>query len=465
MTGHKPPADRAAAAKAPAAGVASWDVVVIGAGAAGLSAARALAEADRSVLVLEARDRLGGRIWTRHEVGTGVPIELGAEFIHGQIPQTLNLLHEAGKAAVDTGGPHWTLLHGKLQKRTEDLFDQLQKAMKSADLLARPDIPFQDFLEQGHRYGISKEAAELARRFVQGFDAADPARVSAHSIAEEWSSGGMLDGPQFRPLGGYSSVLTALAGKLDRNNVDVQLQTIVKAVRWKPGAAEVEGVFIDQPFLVKAPKVIITVPVGVLQLPQDAPGAIHFSPALERKRAALAGIVSGSVLKVVLRFRSAFWEELDDGRYRDASFFHSLETTFPTFWTSAPLRSPFLNAWMGGPPAARLSEKSDAQIVREALENLETMFGGQLPHGKAQLEAAFVHNWQRDPFACGAYSYVGVGSNEIARRSLAAPLEDTLFFAGEATDTEGDAATVTGALQSGARAAREVDESLGWSSK
>jgi monoamine oxidase len=459
MIGHKPPAYRTAAAKAGAAGVASWDVVIVGAGAAGLSAARALAEAGRSVLLLEARDRIGGRIWTRHEVDTSVPIELGAEFIHGQIPQTFTLLHEAGEAAVGSGGAHWTLLHGRLQKRTEDLFDQVQRALQSADLLARPDISFQDFLEQGGRYGISKEAAELARRFVQGFDAADPARVSAQSIAEEWSSGGLLDSPQFRPLAGYSSVLAALARKLDREKVHVQLQTVVKAVRWKPGAAEVEGIFVDRPFLVKAPKVVITVPIGVLQLPQDAPGAIHFNPALEMKRAALAGIVSGPVLKVVLRFRSVFWEELDNGRYRDASFFHSLETTFPTFWTSMPLRSPLLNAWTGGPPAARLSEKSDVQIVREALENLETMFGGQLPHGKAQLEAAFVHNWQRDPFACGAYSY------EMARRTLAAPLEDTLFFAGEATDTEGEPATVTGALRSGARAAREVDESLGSSSK
>jgi monoamine oxidase len=93
------------------------------------------------------------------------------------------------------------------------------------------------------------------------------------------------------------------------------------------------------------------------------------------------------------------------------------------------------------------------------------MFGGQLPGGKAQLEAAFVHNWQRDPFARGAYSYVGVGHNDTARRSLAAPLQDTLFFAGEATDTEGEAATVTGALQSGLRAAREVNESLGSSSE
>lgn len=436
----------------------SWDVLIIGAGAAGLSAARALAEAGRSVLLLEARDRIGGRIWTRHETDTAVPVELGAEFIHGQIPQTLGLLHEAGAAAMDTGGVHWTLVHGKLQQRTEDLFEQVQKAIKAADLPQKADISFQEFLDQGDRFALSNEAKSLARRFVQGFDAADPARVSAQSIAQEWGSGGMLDAPQFRPSGGYGTVLTALAGKLDRTQVHVQLQTVVKRVRWKRGAVEVEGSFVDRPFRVSAPTAIVTVPVGVLQLPQDAPGAIHFSPTLEGKGAALAGIVSGSVLKVVLRFRTVFWEELDDGRYRDAAFFHSLETTFPTFWTSMPLRSAFLNAWIGGPPAAKLSEHSDARIVQEALDSLQAMFG--LPGGKAQLEAAFVHNWERDPFACGAYSYVSVGHNDTARRTLAEPLHDTLFFAGEATDTEGEAATVTGALQSGTRAAREVNESL-----
>jgi len=403
------------------------DVVIIGAGVAGLTAARALAESGHSILLLEARDRVGGRVWTRREIDTAAPIELGAEFIHGQIPQTLNLLHEAGTAALSADGPHWTLLDGKPQSRTDELFEQVQKGMKKADLLKKPDVSFQAFLDQGERYGISREARRLACRYVEGFDAADPARVSAQSIAEEWGSGGMLDSPQFRPMGGYSSVLTALAGKLDRDKVHVQLHTVVKAVRWKRGVAEIEGEFLDRPFNVKAPKVIVTVPIGVLQLPQCAPGAICFTPALEGKRAAIAGILSGSVLKVVLRFRSVFWEELQGGRYREASFFHSPDTPFPTFWTSMPTRSPFLNAWTGGPPAALLCEKSDAQIVQAALESVRTMFGGSLPDGKAQLEAAFVHNWEHDPFARGAYSYVGVGHNSDARRELAAPSTTRCF--------------------------------------
>jgi monoamine oxidase len=436
----------------------SWDVVVIGGGAAGLCATCKLAEAGYSVALLEARDRLGGRIWTRHELDSVAPVELGAEFIHGEIPQTFQLLQEVGKSALEVDGSHWTLHHGRLQKRTEDLFDQVQMALKDTDLRGKHDLSLREFLEQSGHKGLSSEAQALATQFVQGFDAADPARVSAQSIAEEWASGGMLDAPQSRPAAGYSSVLTALAGTLDRRAVHVQLQTIVTRIDWKPGAVDVAGRFFDKPFCLTAPKAIVTVPVGVLQLPQGAPGAIAFDPELEQKRAALAGIVSGPVLKVILRFRAAFWEALDGGRYRDASFFHSLETPFPTFWTSMPVRSTLLNAWVGGPPAARLSGKSDAEIVHAALESLRSMFGPS--PAQLQLEAAFVHNWEGDPFARGAYSYVAVGYNETARRDLAAALDDTLFFAGEATDTEGAAATVTGALQSGARAAREVSASL-----
>jgi monoamine oxidase len=422
----------------------SWDAVVIGAGAAGLAAARALAEAGRKVLILEARERIGGRIWTHHEVDTSAPIELGAEFIHGQIPETFQLLHEAGTSALNGEGSHWTLRHGKVRKQSSDLFEQLQDALKASTQDGKPDVPFQQFLNESK---LPPDAVEMARRFVQGFDAADPAKVSTQSIAEEWASGGMLDAPQFRPLGGYSSVLTALAGRLDRKNVHLQLQTQVESVNWRPGHVDIEGSFVGQPFRVTAPRAIITLPIGVLQQQ-----TVRFNPPLEEKRAAIANVLSGDVLKVVMRFRTTFWEELDEGRFHDASFFYSMDTTFPTFWTSMPLRSPFVNAWVGGPPATELSKKSNAEIIHEALKSLQTMLGIQQP----ELESAFVHNWQRDPFARGAYSYMSVGNSDTARRELAKPLQETLYFAGEATDTEGEAATVTGALNSGRRAAREI---------
>jgi len=155
----------------------------------------------------------------------------------------------------------------------------------------------------------------------------------------------------------------------------------------------------------------------------------------------------------MLRFASSFWETLHEGRYRDAGFFHVPEAPFATFWTPAPARAPLLVAWAGGPRAVRLAAgASPAQLVRQALASLETLFGEELDV-TAELRGYYYHDWQQDPFARGAYSYVTVGGSE-ARAALAQPIEDTLFFAGEATDAE--AGTVTGALQSGVRAAREL---------
>jgi len=425
----------------------SWDVVIIGAGVSGLSAASELRKSGLSILILEARDHIGGRAWTRHEPGVSAPIELGAEFIHGRVPETFELLHEVGKAALDTSGAHWTLRDGKLVQNTEDLFGDIQNALKRSKILEKPDIPFGAWLDQSD---LPQQAAAMAKAFVEGFDAADPAKVSTHFVAREWGEGGMLDSPQFRPLGGYSSVLAALAGSLERDNIRLQLQTVVKAVRWQQGAVEVDATRFDETFTIKATSVIVTLPLGVLQA-----GDVHFTPALDSKKTALQGLVFGPVLKLSLRFRKAFWEEVDDGKYAGAAFFHSAETAFPTFWTSLPLRSPLMTAWVAGPKAAELSKRDMPYIVGQALESLSTVFGGRAQSG-LELEGAYLHNWQTDPFARGAYSYLGVGGGD-ARRVLAQSLESTVFFAGEATD-EGEAATVTGALQSGARVAEEILE-------
>lgn len=439
-----------------------WDVIIVGAGVSGLAAAGELSRTGRSVLMIEARDRIGGRVWTRYEPDAGTPLELGAEFIHGRAPEIFELLRKAGTAAVDTAGAHWTFQHGRLERGTEDLFQQIQRAFERSGIGQGEDgedLPFNDFLERGSRYGLTPEAAALARAMVEGFDAADPARVSTRSVAEEWGSGGMIDAPQFRPLAGYGSMLTALAAGLDRSRVSVRLQTVATAVQWRRGSVELECGSLQGTFRVRARTAIITVPIGVLQLPQDAPGALRFSPALEQKKPALEGIAAGPVLKVLLRFRNAFWEEADQRRYEKASFFHSPDAEFPTFWTPMPVRAPLLNAWTGGPRAMRLSHLSDSEVIQHALTCVRATFGN-LPDEAFELESAHVHNWQRDPFALGAYTYVTSG-NSNARADLAQPLEGTLFFAGEATDSQGESATVTGALRSGLRAAAEINSILG----
>ena len=286
--------------------------------------------------------------------------------------------------------------------------------------------------------------------------------------------------------GGYGALLASLAKGLDGSRVEMRLRSVVRAVRWKRGAVEVEGTCSrdegggvkdeggrrakrspparggvarevrrgGRKFLVTARRAIITLPLGVLQAPARAPGAVRFTPPLTEKRAALAGLASGTVIKAALLFRTAFWEQLDDGRYRGVSFFHSPGTRFPTFWTALPEPVPLLVAWAGGPNADRLAKAATPAIVREAAASFASILplrGGVEEH----LAAAWVHHWQQDPFARGAYSYVTAGGHG-ARHALARPLQDTLFFAGEAADDAGEHGTVAGALQSGERAALQA---------
>jgi monoamine oxidase len=445
-----------------------YDVVIIGAGASGLAAATELAPSGLKVLVLEARDRIGGRVWTRREEGLAAPVELGPEFIHGRPPATLALLRRAGIAAVDAPMNRLAMRDGRLGPRPDGVEVEARRVIaRHAAALARKDMSFEAFLKRAADK-MSSDAVTFARMRAQGYEAAEPRRLSARAVAEEWGEEGKQAPGNLRPAGGYGALLDSLADSLG-DTVELRLHSAVRGVRWGRGGVEVEATSTSRRppaasrrtsnekratnNVVTAKKAIVTLPLGVLQLPSRARGAVRFSPVLASKRSPLKGLVAGSVIKVPMLFRTAFWKEFDGGRYRDASFFHAPGSLFPTFWTAAPDRAPLLNAWAGGPNALRLTGKSTSRIVREAVHALEAMFG----HGGIEdlLQAAWVHDWQKDPYARGAYSYVAVGGHG-ARERLAAPLAKTLYFAGEATDFEGEPATVAGALQSGLRAAREV---------
>jgi monoamine oxidase len=429
------------------------DVIVIGAGAAGLIAAGELVEAGQQVTLLEARDRIGGRIWTRRETGVAVPIELGAEFIHGHAPITEGLLTAAGATVIESADAHFALENGRLSSRG-GFFPHIRAAMrKKSDALARHDLTFDAFLEQ-LSHVLSPEQRDYARMMAEGFDAADTSRASARALAEEWTSDVIGSSPQARPREGYEALLAALMARLQGERLRLLLQATVQSVRWSRGSVEVAGEFCGAPFALSAARALITLPLGVLQQPAGSAGAVRFSPELVVKRDALAGLASGPIIKLLLRFATSFWETPHEGRYRDAGFFHAPDAPFATFWTPAPARAPLLVAWAGGPRALRLaSGASPAQLVRKALASLEKLFGKELDVN-SELRGYYYHDWQDDAFARGAYSYVTVGAS-AARAELAQPIEDTLFFAGEATDAE-EGGTVTGALQSGVRAAREV---------
>jgi len=432
-------------------------VIIIGAGAAGLAAADELSRAGCAALLVEARDRLGGRIWSPREPSLPVPIELGAEFIHGDAPATVSVLRKAGLAALDAGGEHWTLRNGVLA-RSEDLLAQIQQAIRKTSALKERDMSFDAFLDRHLSRMLPPEGCAYARMFAQGFDAADTSRASARAIVEEWAGGGSVNAGQYRPLGGYGAMLEHLAATLRSSSVNLQLNTVVQTVRWSRHAVEVAGTFLGRTFKATAKRAIVTLPLGVLQASVREHGAVRFTPRLAAKRDALEHLASGPVLKVLLKFREAFWERLAGGRYRGVSFFHPREALFPTFWTALPVRLPLMVAWAAGPNADRLRNASKAEIIDHALASLAELFG-ERDRIEKLLEGAWVHDWQRDPYARGAYSYVKVGGGE-ARKQLAEPIRQTLYFAGEATDTDGEAGTVAGALQSGTRAAREVIDSL-----
>jgi monoamine oxidase len=429
------------------------DAIVIGAGAAGLIAAGDLLEAGRRVTLLEARDRIGGRIWTRREPGVAVPIELGAEFIHGHAPVTEALLERSGTAIIEAADSHFGLENGELKER-DGYFPPIRAAMQASDALQSHDMSFDAFLDEHLASMLTPAQRQYARMMAEGFDAADTSRASARAIVEEWTGDTIGSAPQARPGEGYESLLAALMARCSGAGLRLQLQSPVYGIRWSRGSVEVTGEFCGAPFALQAARALITLPLGVLQQPANGADAVRFTPALESKRAALAGLASGPVIKLQLLFARSFWETLRDGRYRDAGFFHVAEAEFPTFWTPAPARAPLLVAWAGGPRARRLAAgAAPAEIARKALASLRLIFGKEVDL-EGQLRAYYYHDWQQDAYARGAYSYVTVGASD-ARAALARPLKDTLFFAGEATDEE-EAGTVAGALQSGQRAAREL---------
>jgi monoamine oxidase len=425
------------------------DTLVIGAGAAGLAAASELAGNGRDVVIVEARERIGGRVFTDGALGP-LPIELGAEFIHGVSAPVLDRLPAASDLPIDASRERWIVRGSRLRRADADL-----AAMKRVfRRLAPPDrdMSFAEYLHR-HRRSVPPSVRRLAVLFVEGFDAADVMRISTREVLDEWSGPAAADGPTFRPARGYGHLMLSIRQALPAQRTALHLAAVVRAVAWRRGRVVVEAERHGETLRIEARRAVVTLPLGVLQAPPGSAGHVRFTPELRGKRAALLEVASGPVVKVTMVFARPFWAEMDGGRYRHASFFFAPNAPFPTFWTSLPLRTPLLVAWCAGPRADALAGKRHDGIVSCLEESLRVAFGRR--NYRALLESVAWHDWQGDPFACGAYSYV-LAAGGGARRTLARPIEDTLFFAGEACDATGEAATVGGALRSGTRAAREI---------
>lgn len=380
------------------------------------------------------------------------PAELGAEFIHGAAAQTLDLLREDGTAAVDLDGEAWACDTGGRLALEKGEFLSAAAIFEAAESLPR-DESVETFLRRFQADESQRERACAARRFVEGFDAADPAIASARAIAHEWRSG--VDLRSARPIGGYARVFERLKLMCEAAGVLLLLSAAVRRIVWQRGAVTVEAtVASGRHERLDARTAVVTLPAGVLQsTARDA--SVTFDPQLPSvKREALDKIVSGDVVKVALWFRTAFWEEIQSGRYRNAAFFRCEPAPFAVYWTQLPVRTELVVAWTGGPGATALRGVPPEELIARACDGFGSMLG-DAARARAEFEAGFTHDWAADPYALGAYSYVAV-DGDGARAALAQPVDDTLFFAGEATSTDGQGGTVNGALASGERAAAEL---------
>ncbi len=428
------------------------EVLVIGAGVAGLAAAESLSAAGVKVRILEAKNRIGGRIHTLRDPASTVPVELGAEFIHGKPDEIFAICRAAGLTTPEVSGQHWYMQNSKLAQRN-DLFPRIDKIFAQ---MADPGLPDQTFSEFLERVGGDREAQSWARRYVEGFNAARADRISIRSLVEESQASQAIDGDRsFRIGDGYDRVPHWLWRECLSHSAELHLNTEVTSLRWRRGKVEVtaQSSASESPVSFSADAAIITVPLGVLRAPDDAPGAIRFVPELAELRGALDRLEMGQAMRITLTFRAVFWEE--QPKFSQAGFIHSDDEWLPTWWTTLLARAPALTGWAGGPKAEKLLGLSEAAVAERAIDSLARILGASRKTVETHLERWYVHDWGNDPLARGAYSYARVGGLE-ARRRLAAPIENTLYFAGEATNTEGHSATVNGAIATGKRAARDI---------
>jgi monoamine oxidase len=428
------------------------DVIVIGAGAAGLSAASDLVQSGLRVTVLEARDRLGGRILTHRAPSEDSAIELGAEFVHGRPREIWEIVESAHLETKEVGGEPWCHREGRLQPCPE-LRHRVERLLGRMTGKHR-DRSFQEFLEEADAAAESPEVKSRAIGFVEGFNAAYADRVSVQWLIDSRQADAAIGADRsYRLVDGFGALVAQLAKRLENGPCRLRLDTPVRAIRWRRGSV---SVVTESGEVFKAPRAVITLPLAVLRVPVSA-GGIAFDPDIRAKRDGFAKLGVGDVVRVVLVFRERFWEQLQpSGRSLERlSFLFSNDECFPTWWTTMPARSTILTGWSAAGHADKLRDRDPTWIAARAISSLADILGLEHSALRSKLDCAYCHDWHADPFSKGAYSYVLVGGAD-APSELADPLEATLFFAGEATDTTGHIGTVHGAMASGKRAAREL---------
>lgn len=430
----------------------SVDVVVIGAGAAGLACATELIRHNREVLVLEARSRVGGRAWTQWPRPGHIPVELGAEFIHGAPKETFDVMVAGEFPFIDVTDTHLFLHNGRLESHG-NFFDKMGEVMRK--LARRPgrDGNVAEFLAR--QKSLDAVTRALFESFVEGFHAADLSLIGERGLAsaEETDDDDLNGTAQFRLPLGYSAVFEHMRAALPAGVL--RLGHAVREIAWSPSQFTLRGQSSagEKVPEVKARHLVVTVPLSLLKAaPPES--AIRWSPEVPELAKTLYGLEMGHVQRIVYRFRSRFWENLSE---KPVSFLHAAgDRYFPTWWCFQPARTPYLVAWQGGPKALEMRGWTLAQKTQLAFQTLSELAGRSVSFLNAEYEGALHHDWSEDPWTYGAYSYIapsGIPASQRLRRPFA---NGKLFFAGEAAAEGYARGTVHGALQSGIRAARQI---------
>jgi monoamine oxidase len=416
-------------------------VIIVGAGMAGLTAARTLAEADMRVTVVEARNHIGGRILTHH-VG-GQPIELGAEFIHGRPPELWDLIDEAGLETYERDGAQACFEDGILRhcNREENIFQVLE----GVEDPPYPDVSFAEYLST---LNVSDSERTSLLGFVEGFNAADAGQISTASLGAQQKAEDEEEGDRaFYVSRGYDRIVQYLASRIVDRGGSIRLNSPARRIRWSPSSVKV----VDDKQTFSSKRAIITVPLGVLQA-----GTLAIEPHPEAILNAASQLRMGQATRFSLLFREPFWTKFPaSDPIGDLNFLFSFGELPPVWWTTHPHPSPLLTGWVGGPRSASLSGLTSDQLADRACSTLARIFSLETARVRELLLACHYHDWRNDPYSLGAYSYVAKGGID-ASQQLCQPVENTLFFAGEHTDTTGNWGTVHAAMRSGLRAAQQV---------
>ncbi|SEM90619.1 NAD(P)/FAD-dependent oxidoreductase [Bradyrhizobium sp. OK095] len=409
----------------------SEHIIVVGAGAAGLIAARELARAGKRVTILEARERCGGRIHPLLAAEFGYPADGGAEFVHGEAPVTRALLSEARLSLQEIEGTQWSFDGASFSR--ESRHDPHEAELHAVLGELKDDLTVTDFLRRhfaGPEYGRLRTSIE---RMVEGYDAADPARASILALREEWMDGGRHT--QARIVGGYGALIDFLAAECRRHGAAISFGCVVSAIDEKDGAVVVRCVGGD---VHGCNRVIVTVPLPLLR-------DIALPAAARAKAAVACDIGFGSVIKILLRFARPWWREVKLD-LADMTFLLS-DQTIPVWWTRYPEPHPVLTGWFGGPRTAELQSLDPQGLIDAGLDSLAAIFALPREEIARDLVAAAATNWAHDPFARGAYSWAMPATREA--QAILARADGPVLFSGEALYRGRDMGTVEAALASG----------------